>query len=84
MDAKDQRQCAHISLGTNTVGDVAFCTDCGVVSVILQYMTLRLEANAFLELEALLSSSRARLLDLAQTQVDELRPHSWQSESHVH
>jgi hypothetical protein len=47
-------------------------------------MTLRLEANAFLELDALLGSARARLLSLAQAQVDDLRPHSWQSESHVH
>lgn len=84
MDAKNQQQCAHIRLGSNSVGDVTFCTDCGVVSVALQYMTLRLEANAFLELDALLGSARTRLLALAQAQVDDRRPHSWQSESHVH
>jgi hypothetical protein len=84
MEAKNQQPCAHICLGSNTIGDVTFCTDCGVISVVLQYMTLRLEANAFLELDALLGSARARLLSLAQAQVDDLRPHSWQSESHVH
>ena len=85
MDTMDtKRQCSHLHLGNNAVGDVTFCTDCGVISVSMQYTTIRLEANAFVELAALLNASRDRLFALAQAQADELHGHAHPADLHVH
>ena len=50
---------------TEGVGEISMC-GCGVVSVHLGNVSLRLEASALLEVEQMIQSALARLCELAE------------------
>jgi len=53
--------CAAALLVRNRVGAVAACPDCGQLQLMLEYLTLRFEPEAFRELTRLLASAQQRL-----------------------
>jgi hypothetical protein len=54
--------CTHVRLATSEVGEVAVCTECGVVNIVLPFMTLRVPEENFPELAGMLSTAQAELL----------------------
>jgi len=53
--------CQCTSLAENEVGAVALCPQCGVVTLRLQYISLRFEAEAFERVASLVLQAQARL-----------------------
>lgn len=50
--------CPSVPLARNRVGAVAACPDCGHLHLVLEYLTLRFEPEAFRELASLLASAQ--------------------------
>jgi hypothetical protein len=50
--------CPSVPLARNRVGAVAACPDCGHLQLVLEYLTLRFEPEAFRELATLLASAQ--------------------------
>lgn len=53
--------CQHALLARSPVGHVSVCPDCGVVSLSLDCVSIRLEVTAFLALTEMLSQAKNRL-----------------------
>ena len=53
--------CQCTSLAENEVGAVALCPQCGVVTLRLQYISLRFEAEAFERVASLVLQAQSRL-----------------------
>lgn len=53
--------CPSVPLARNRVGTVAACPECGHLQLVLEYLTLRFEPEAFRELASLLASAQHRL-----------------------
>jgi hypothetical protein len=53
--------CAVHSIARSAVGDVAVCEGCGQVHLTLEYLTLRLEPPAFLDLAGMLAHAASAL-----------------------
>jgi hypothetical protein len=53
--------CPSVPLARNRVGAVTACPECGHLHLVLEYLTLRFEPEAFRELASLLASAQERL-----------------------
>lgn len=53
--------CQHTMLARSPVGHVSVCSDCGVVHLSMDCLSVRLEVNAFLALAEMLSQAQKRL-----------------------
>lgn len=53
--------CPSVLLARNRVGAVAACPECGHLQLVLEYLTLRFEPEAFRELASLLAGAQQRL-----------------------
>jgi len=53
--------CPSVPVARNRVGAVIACPDCGHLHVVLEYLTLRFEPEAFRELTSLLANAQQSL-----------------------
>ena len=65
--------CPSVPVARNRVGAVAACPECGQLQLVLEYLTLRFEPEAFRELASLLASAQQRL-DRERAAGEELTP----------
>jgi hypothetical protein len=56
--------CTHIGLAHSSIGKVVVCQECGVVHLDLQFMSLRLNLEAFQELAHMLAGAQIHLEQL--------------------
>lgn len=61
MSRTDHAACSCVSLADNEVGAIALCPQCGVVTMRLQYISLRFETEAFERVAALVEQAQMRL-----------------------
>jgi len=54
-------ECRHLLLSQSDVGHVSICAGCGQVHVSLQFITLRLEPEAFRAMGNLLTEGQLRM-----------------------
>lgn len=54
-------RCPAVPVAQNSLGGVAVCPGCGQVHLVLQYLTLRFEPDAFRELGALIAAAQRRI-----------------------
>jgi hypothetical protein len=77
--------CQHLRVAESDVGEVALCPDCGVVSVVLAFMTLRIPLAEFGVFQGMLSRAQSRISALPTEYGNEARADALTGpESHLH
>jgi hypothetical protein len=61
IDTEERAACQPHEVACNALGSVCACPGCGQVQLTLQCVTVRLEADAFRELAALVACAERRL-----------------------
>jgi hypothetical protein len=59
--AEEHGTCRCLTMAENEVGAVSLCPQCGVVTMRLQYISLRFETEAFERVGSLVEQARARI-----------------------
>lgn len=57
--------CPLLKVATSSLGNVAFCKDCGAVHLTVQCLTVRLDPRAFMELVGMVQQARHGLCQIA-------------------
>lgn len=80
--------CKHIEIATSPLGEIAICSDCGVVHLSMQSVSMRFDMDAFQVLSQMMSKAQAVLAQaksakqIQQTQVDNLSQYSAENSAH--
>lgn len=60
-DSSPDKHCPGLTIARSGVGAVTMCHSCGVITLTLQYLSLRFEPAAFRELLGMLAFAQGRL-----------------------
>jgi hypothetical protein len=70
IEPESKNECATHVIARGGLGNVAACLGCGNLHVTLEYLTVRLQPQAFRELVAMVNEAQRQLDGLAARQAD--------------